>query len=1291
MLRLTYSNRSEQLLARMAEDIQSLQRQRPLAPIQLVVPHRNVELWLRQHLAQHLGVAANLDIVQLKRFVRRLLDSASRQDAQLWLIDADVLLDQLLALFFEPGALDEDAALAPLAAYLDGPLDESAPLRRFQLAHALARLFDEYALSRDFLTRWQRGERAGFAAEGARQIEAWQAALWRLLRSRLDEQDARSGGRHLLPAQLPGLGALRLNQPTFFFGISHMALAYHRLLSHLDRASSDPLHVYALNPCAEFWEQMPAGFEVERGDQADPFGLNAEKGHPLLQAWGRPGRENIRVLDELTGCDFHDAFDLDAAPTTVLARLQRDILLNTPEPTSIDADAPPTTDINIDDGSVAILACASLQRECEAIAGEIARALRRDPSLRFGEVAVLVAHGDPTPHVAHLTSALAAFHIPVSVGDLPFEHSSRLAEAAQLLLDLPLGRFTRSEVLRVLTHPALRGHVKGLEHDTLPTLIDRLGIHYGLDRGDQGQSYLRRDLFNWDQGLARLALGQVMRARTLGDETPVQIERGDGVRRYWPEAPPLAFEGGVGQWALLVRSLLADARLAADGNQSERPQAWRTLGEWARFISAMFETYLFAESEADEAERDQLVRAAGSLEGHVLHERGTARALRIPYRVACELLRQKLAGMRGRIGHFLLDGVAIGALQPQRALPFRQVFVAGLDATEFPGISRRDPLDLRREELCPGPDRGLKRFDVFERERAQYLFLETLLCARDRLVLTFVGRDPITGEPLAPSPIVIDLERALARLAPGHDFRRALPDRRCDLALFPSLAALLRAEFMDVGDDFPSRPSAQREACALTFRALLERRNPEAMRAFLQSGQALDRATFEAIVAPLDEAERQAARRIADALALLPKTAVAPPSAPSAEPRESIVSLSMLRKFLEDPAQASAQALLRLEMLSDEESAAALSSRDDERFSFEDQKRDRAVFLRDQIAAFITEAGAAWADSAATLQRLAAIKAKFKNARAEDKRRQKAEAERAFEEATQEVEREISPWFERRTGSALDRLMGEGKFPTGLFGEAAAAALWERLARWSSAFLCLPWSGALSFRRVFFGEASEFEPIQDLRPPIDLGELDLPSGKVRLRLRGATDLIGFDAGDRPTAALCFATSEKSTHQLRGFIDVVACLASRVDSEEAQGFEVAVIADKESAVAERHDFLPISPEAAREFLRALAAEMLQSPNAYWMPGEEILAALKPRSRDTPLLDRLRKPERTSFGPLRSDEVEALPLPSGKVLQRAFFPEGSPAARWAFFADRRGAEIKANFFEGIEGLGNEVSRS
>ena len=70
MLRLVYSSHTEQLLDTLVADVNAYRRERgPLEPVHLVLPNRNVETYVRFGLAQATGIAANLEVHFLRRFV----------------------------------------------------------------------------------------------------------------------------------------------------------------------------------------------------------------------------------------------------------------------------------------------------------------------------------------------------------------------------------------------------------------------------------------------------------------------------------------------------------------------------------------------------------------------------------------------------------------------------------------------------------------------------------------------------------------------------------------------------------------------------------------------------------------------------------------------------------------------------------------------------------------------------------------------------------------------------------------------------------------------------------------------------------------------------------------------------------------------------------------------------------------------------------------------------------------------------------------------------------------------
>jgi exodeoxyribonuclease V gamma subunit len=465
----------------------------------------------------------------------------------------------------------------------------------------------------------------------------------------------------------------------------------------------------------------------------------------------------------------------------------------------------------------------------------------------------------------------AARHLPHHLTDLPLTSASPLAEVALRLLDLPGSRLTRPEMLAVLLHPAVRP--EGVEAAEWSALVERLGILHGLDAAEHAGTALQGAPPSWSEGLGRLGLG------ALSDHP---------LGALWSEPVPLTGDAPEATFARLTRSLLADVAFARE--------ARLPLGDWGRFFAAMVGTYLSPRDEGEAGVRRRLVEA---LEGLARLQIG---ATTFPYAAAWELARHTLDALRTARGQTLADGVVVSSIRPMRALPFEAIFVLGLGEGRFPASERRDALDLRSAERRLG--------DVEATERDRYSFLELLLCARDRLVLSFVARNERTGEALAPSAVV---EELLEVLDAGY-----LQDARHRLVA-----------------QLPLRRHAA-QGLARHLPAAAEEEDAARPRASAPGGG--DRRAGSV------DAGGPGAAGLPRRLGLAPL-----PPAARAPVEDRVVQLSELRGFLQSPLQAWARSCLRLRTPDDAEEAA----RADE--PLEAERRATVIVLREAFEAHLLE------------------------------------------------------------------------------------------------------------------------------------------------------------------------------------------------------------------------------------------------------------------------------------------------------------------------------------------------
>lgn len=864
MLKVVYSNKPEALVAQFQAHLEARVGLPPrdlFTPVRLIVASRPLETWLKHQLVHRAGIVANFETWLLRRFSMELVHRAFPERS---VLDGQVMRDLLLAQFLD-GHLS-GSALGPVRSYLGPSGGAGSELRHLQLAAQLGHLFEEYAFSRRaMLTAWGKGKSS--PADGGGELASWQRQLWQQL-LKAAEPDL------VLPTRLLEVKPEKLitpGEPLFVFGLSFLGTSYHELLVHLAQATD--VFLFTLTPCMEFWEDVqsvrdPGRRFVHRAEaltpealaKEDPFELRSDECRPLA-LWGRPGREAVRLLTQATGGKSEGVFiDPSRQHPSLLRRLQADMLSRKPT-TRLAAPA-----VGTPFDGVEVAPAPSLRRECEFVAGRIWALLHSETEpLRLDDVAVLIAPHDAESYVAPLLTAFRENHdLPWQLVGLPFALTSPVVEAALLLLELPLSRFTRADVLRVLTHPMVAGRFPHADVDAWVRWVDGLGIVHGERHADHAGTYVDRDALNWDQGLKRVALGSFLATRADNDERLLEL----GGEQYLPDPSGRHLEEGAGSLLLLARSLLADARALRNARLSVR--------EWAESFATLLSTYLVPVEDTDRRALDACLRTVRALATTALGDR------LLPFVLAKELVKTELAGAGTSSGGAVTGGVRVSTLQASRGIPARVTFIVGLSEGSFPASDRAEALDLRPLHPMAG--------DASGREKDEYLFLEALLCTRDRLVLSYLGRDERTGERRSPSPVIGELLRLLDEGYLG----RAVDDPSPHPLVHP--VPLWRADAAQAHDPL----------IAPSMSGLAERR----LRALGDSMRALSGPTEPGTTAREVTSELQPAVRaeLDQVLRVLPPPELEIPT----EDQVRRVSLSQLRAFLECPLQGSARARLHL-------------------------------------------------------------------------------------------------------------------------------------------------------------------------------------------------------------------------------------------------------------------------------------------------------------------------------------------------------------------------------------------
>jgi exodeoxyribonuclease V gamma subunit len=760
---VVHGNRMEDLRALMVGWLQ----RHPLAPLEneIILVHSNgVAQWLKLALARNpggpdggMGVAAAIDVQLPARFLwqayRAVLGAAAIPAESPF--DKGPLTWRIMGLL--PSLLDRPD-FAPLSTYLENDPDLR---RRHQLAERLADLLDQYQVYRaDWLREWAQGEDRLLDVHGNPKPlpggQGWQPELWRALVAEIaatpgaSPRRAEVHARFLAAAQSLESRPPGLPRRIVVFGISSLPAQALTALSALSRFCQVLLFVH--NPCQHYWGDIVTGKDLLRAARrrhqpkagmpldADEAALHLHA-HPLLAAWGRQGRDYIRLLDEfddperyrhrfrMEGLDPSlqriDLFSPPGAPT-LLGQLQEDVLeLRSISETQ--AGHPPVDPAT--DHSVCFHVAHSPQREVEVLHDQLLHRFNQDHGLQPRDVIVMVP--DIDLYAPHIQAVFGQFdgsdprHIPFTLTDRRQRGQEPLLIALEHLVALPDSRFAASEVLDLLDVPAVRARF-GIGEEDVPALhrwIDGAGIRWGLNAAQRESLDLPTGMEQntWRFGLRRMLLGYAV-----------------GSGSDWQDIEPHDEIGGLDAALLGPLALLLE-RLEENWKRLQKPA---TVQEWGLRLRALLKAFFLPVDEQDTLLLTQLDHYLEQWE-NACEAAGFGEAL--PLNVAREAWLGNL-DQGGLSQRFMAGAVSFCTLMPMRAIPFKVVCLLGMNDGDYPRPQSAADFDLMARDYRPG--------DRSRREDDRYLFLEALLSAREQLYISWVGRSVRDNSERPPSVLV---------------------------------------------------------------------------------------------------------------------------------------------------------------------------------------------------------------------------------------------------------------------------------------------------------------------------------------------------------------------------------------------------------------------------------------------------------------------------------------------------------------------------------------------------------
>lgn len=749
------ASRLEALLEPLEQLLQAFPPDQVLAPQTVIAAHPGMRHWLYGALARRrpAGIVANLRVVLASTWLDELAQSLLGSHA----VALQPYRREHLRWRIHEALPDVDAD--EVRAYLAG---EDAPRRRLQLADRLAGLYTQYMVYRpDWLLAWQQGRTAG--------PKSFQSALWRSLRAGI-ALPHRGERLNDLVAQIHRQGETNATvEPLHLFGHSHLAPAELHVLRALARQR--PVVLYVPDPCREYW----GGLRVERARLRALASLPVDGelqqellqlDHPLLASWGRMGQHFVLALNE--GEDSirvdtrHWEDQSDAGMTaSLLATLQESVRRLRHDQHLIDP-ARLLSAAARQDRSLRIHVCASRLRELEVLRDALLMELQQCHDLQPADIVVMA------PDIqAYLALIPAIFGIPGRPGSVLPYHLADIAvarahpiyDAFLAILGLPGARISAAELIDLLRLPLVARSL-GIDANGVEALALRLAearVAWGLD----GAYRARFDVPDIAAHTLAWGMDRMLAGHVLGEDIDVAEQGFDGL---WP----LAVGGDAESLGALDRLLLEIAALDRASRAPARASAW------VARLQLMLDR-MFAAGYPDDEEREALLQLRACIQELASETAAAELDPELDFSVVRDLLAKRLAAVSAR-QRLLLGGVTFCGMVPQRAIPFRIIAVLGLNEGDYPRAPARDGLDLMQVQRRLG-DRDVRDDD-------RYLFLETLMSARDALHLSYVGEGARDARPRNPAAPLAELMQFLD-LRAGIDPQSDAPQLRPWLVRHP--------------------------------------------------------------------------------------------------------------------------------------------------------------------------------------------------------------------------------------------------------------------------------------------------------------------------------------------------------------------------------------------------------------------------------------------------------------------------------------------------------------------------
>jgi exodeoxyribonuclease V gamma subunit len=419
----------------------------------------------------------------------------------------------------------------------------------------------------------------------------------------------------------------------------------------------------------------------------------------LLISYGAKAKELIELLGIIqveilpsTGC-------------TLLGQLQNSIFTNSADKLEF-----------IGDDSIQINSCYTPVREVECLYNYLLDLFEKDSTLQPRDVLVMTTDIDTYSPFVKAVFRNAPVKIPFQVSGAANNSGENIVSTLEHILTFTSEDLTSEKVVSLLEQKRIKKQFQVVDCGYIRSVVNKVNIRFGKSNNTDDDTHF----VSWEYGLEKILLGYAI----LSD------------KEFEGKYPFRDAEASASHDMFRLKGFFDCLCLILEVENTDR-----TLGEWKLFLFEEVIGQLIYTDDFSKEDRDEvstIYRALSFIDQLEMQEK-------VPFALFLSELKSKLFTEPGEI-KLNTGRVTVTSPVSVRGIPYKVICFLGLNNGIFPRQDIKMGFDLMGTYI-PG-DRSKKDTD-------KLLFLDTLLAAREKMYLSYIGQSIKDNSEIPPS-IVLD-------------------------------------------------------------------------------------------------------------------------------------------------------------------------------------------------------------------------------------------------------------------------------------------------------------------------------------------------------------------------------------------------------------------------------------------------------------------------------------------------------------------------------------------------------